>query len=110
MSTPEGSRPLPDPDRNITPRKPRTPGGVVYLLVLGATLVGLILVVADRWRTGFIVMGGAMVLGAAMRMLLSPDAAGMLGLRRKLVDVATMAVLGGGLIVLATVIPDQPPL
>lgn len=104
------SRPFPDPERSITPRKPRTVGGGVYLAVLGATGSGLGLVVLDRWRVGLAVVGGALIVGALGRLVIRKDSAGMLGIRAKPVDVLTLAALGVGLVVLSLVIPDQPPL
>jgi hypothetical protein len=106
----EEQRPFPDPEHSIAPRKPRTVGGAVYLTVLVATLLGVGLVVLDRWRLGLTVVGGAMLCGAVARLVIRQDDAGMLGLRRKVVDVLTLASLGGALVVLAGVIPDQRPL
>ena len=37
----EEGRPAPDPEHSLAPRKPRTLGGVVYLAVLAATVVGV---------------------------------------------------------------------
>ena len=104
------SRPYPDPEHSITPRRPRTVGGGVYLGVLAGTLGGLALIILGSWRTGLTVIGGSMILGALGRLVIRDSAAGMLGVRRKLVDVATMALLGAALCVLAVVIPYQPPL
>jgi hypothetical protein len=106
----DSSRPFPDPEHSITPRKPRTVGGVVYLGVLAGTLTGLALVILGPWRTGLGVIGGSMLVGAVGRLVIRDASAGMLGVRRKSVDVATMAVLGAGLCVLAVIIPNQPPL
>jgi hypothetical protein len=103
-----GQRPFPDPEHSIAPRRPRTPGGVAYLGVLVATLAGVGVVVLGPWRLGLVLAGAALVFGATVRLALRDDAAGMLGVRRKLVDVLTLAALGGGLVVLAVVIPDQP--
>ncbi len=101
-------RPLPQPEHSLAPRKPRTVGGMVYLAVLTTTMVGLALVVLDRWRFGLTLMGVALLLGAAGRLVVPQSQAGMLGIRRKAVDVLTLTVLGGALVVLAAVIPDQP--
>jgi multisubunit Na+/H+ antiporter MnhB subunit len=101
-------RPFPDPEHSLTPRKPRTLGGAVYLLVLIVTGAGLALVLLDEWRSGLSVVGGAMVAGGVGRLVISDQNAGMLGLRRKLVDVATLVLLGAALLVLAAVIPDRP--
>ena len=104
------SRPFPDPEHSIAPRRPRTLGGGVYLGVLVGTVAGLALVILGSWRTGLTVIGGSMILGALGRLVIRDDAAGMLGVRRKMVDVATMTFLGAALCTLAVVIPDQPPL
>ena len=105
---PEEGRPLPDPEHSIAPRKPRTTGGVVYLVVLAATALALGLVMLDRWRTGLLLFGAALLCGAAARVVVPDADAGMLGIRRKAVDVLTLVVLGSGLVVLAVAIPDQP--
>ncbi len=101
-------RPVPSPEHSIAPRKPRTLGGVVYLVVLGVTALGIGVVLLDRWRAGLTVFGAALLCGAVARVLIRDQDAGMLGIRRKSVDVATLLLLGGGLVVLAAVIPDQP--
>jgi len=105
----DGHRPHPDPEHSLAPRRPRTLGGIVYLGVLALAVAGLVVVVLGHFRAGLTVMGGAMLLGAVARLLIPGDRAGMLGIRRKLVDVTTLLLLGGGLLVLAVVIPDAPP-
>ena len=104
------SRPFPDPEHSITPRKPRTVGGAVYLAVLAATGAGLGLVALDRWRLGLGVIGVALMCGAVARLVIPRHSAGMLGMRPRLVDVLILAGLGAGLVVLAAVIPEQPAL
>jgi Protein of unknown function (DUF3017) len=118
VSTPEPSaepglpeeehRPYPDPSHDITPRKPRTAGGVLYLAMLAATATALVLIALDRWRTGLALLGGALLVGALARLVLPQHQAGMMGIRRKLVDVSTLLLLGGGLTVLAFLIPGRP--
>ncbi len=98
--------PVPGPEHAVV-RKPRTVGGVVYLGVLLATLTGLVVVVAGAWRTGLTLMGLAFLAGAVGRLVLSDAAAGMLGIRRKFVDVTSMTVIGAGLVALAAVIPSS---
>ena len=65
-------------------------------------------VVAGEWRTGIRVFGGALLLGALVRLLLSNRDAGMLAVRFKAFDVLMLAGLGAALIFLAGSIPDQP--
>jgi hypothetical protein len=103
----DAHRPFPDPEHSLAPRKPRTLGGAVFLAVLGVVAAGLGMVVLDRWREGLVVVGGALVCGAVARLLIPNSNAGMLGIRRKLVDVLTLTVLGSALLVLAAVIPER---
>jgi hypothetical protein len=81
---------------------------MVYLAVLAVTALGIGVVMLDRWRAGLTLVGGALLCGALARVVVRDDDAGMLGIRRKSVDVATLLLLGSGLVVLAAVIPDQP--
>jgi len=113
MSTADGvpneeGRPFPDPEHSLAPRKPRTLGGAVYLAVLATTVLGVVIVAVDEWRTGLTVIGAASVGGGLARLLLPNDHAGMRGVRRKLIYGLTMLVLGGALMVLAVVFPDGP--
>jgi hypothetical protein len=102
----EDSRPYPQPEHSLAPRKPRTVGGVVYLGVLVATIVGVVVVALGEWRAGLTTIGVAVLVGGVARLLLPDASAGMLGIRRKLIDVLTLLALGGALVVLAAVIPD----
>ena len=100
-------QPEPEPEHSLAPRKPRTLGGVVYLAVLGATLLGVAVVVAGRVQVGLSTAGAGLVAGALARLVLPREQAGMLGVRRKLIDVVTMALLGGGLLVVAALIRER---
>ena len=96
-------------EHSLAPRKPRTLGGVVYLAVLATTLLGVAVVVAGRVQVGLSTTGAALLAGALARLVLPREQAGMLGVRRKLIDVATMALLGAGLLVLAALIRERAP-
>jgi hypothetical protein len=102
----EDSRPYPQPEHSLAPRKPRTVGGVVYLGVLIATLAGVVVVALGEWRSGLTTIGVAVLVGGVGRLVLRNSSAGMLGIRRKLIDVVTLLLLGGALVVLAAIIPD----
>jgi len=93
-------------EQRPTPRKPRTIGGAVYVAVLATTVLGIAVVMSGRPRSGLQLCGAALLCGAAGRLVLPDDQAGMLGIRRKLVDVVTMLVLGSGLVVLAALIRE----
>ncbi len=92
----------------------RTAGGEVpapirqwpLLTVLGSTLLGLLLTLAD-FRVGLLVVGAALLAGAALRCWL--PAVGMLAVRSRFTDVLTYGVLGA-LIVLLTLMAEPDPL
>jgi hypothetical protein len=98
------------PPHSIAPRAPRTIGGAVFLLVLAGTVAGVLVVAFSDWQGGLTLSGGSLVAGAVARLVLPNRQAGMLGVRRKLVDVTTLLVLGGGLVALAALIPPRRPL
>jgi hypothetical protein len=89
-------------------KRPQTHGGVIYLCVLAASVVGLGVVRAGAWRTGLSWIGVALLAAAAARLVLSERGAGMLRVRRKWSDVLMLTVAGVGLIVLTVVVPNQP--
>ncbi len=90
-------------------RIPSTLGGLVYLIVVAASVVGLLVVAFGPWRRGVALIGAALLLGALLRAVLPANNAGMLRVRRnRWVDVLMLAGVGAALIVLASVIPNQP--
>jgi len=90
-------------------KRPQTLGGLVYLCVLGASVVGLGIVLAGAWRTGLSWIGVGLLVAAVARLVLSERRAGMLRVRRKWSDVLMLTVAGVGLIVLTVAVPNQPP-
>lgn len=89
-------------------RYPSTIGGALYVLMLLVVLVGIVVVALASWRVGVRIFGGALVVGAGMRLVLKEHDAGMFAVRTKSVDAALHMVVGGTLIALAGIIPDQP--
>ena len=88
---------------------PSTLGGMVYLIVVALTAVGLLVVAFGPWRRGVELIGLVLIFGALMRALLRDRNAGMLRVRRqRWVDVLMLGGVGTALIVLANVIPNQP--
>lgn len=88
-------------------KRPSTTGGIVYLVVMATLLVGLGTVTAGAWRTGTAIMAASFGLAFVARAVLPDDRAGMLRIRRKFVDLTTMAVCSAGMLVLAAVIPSR---
>jgi Protein of unknown function (DUF3017) len=91
-------------------KRPQTIGGVVYLAVLAASLVGLVIVLVGAWRTGVSWIGVGLLVAGSARLVLTERGAGMLRVRRKWSDVLMLGAAGVALIVLAVVVPDQPRL
>lgn len=88
-------------------KKPSTTGGLVYLIVVAILMVGVVISALGAWRTGVTVMGGSFGLAFLARSVLPDERAGMLRIRRRFVDLATMAICGVGMVVLASVIPNR---
>jgi hypothetical protein len=89
-------------------KKPSTTGGVFYLVVVAMLLSGLVVVAIGPWRAGVVVMGLGFGLAFVMRMILPDDHAGMLRVRRRLVDLATLAMCSGVMLAMAVLIPNRP--
>lgn len=87
-------------------QKPSTPGGIVYLSAVGMLAVGLAIVVAGGWRIGVALMGCSFGIAFVGRIALPEDRAGMLRIRRPLLDLTTMGVCCVAMFVLALVIPE----
>jgi hypothetical protein len=94
----------------VSRRYPSTIGGAFYLLVLVASAIGLVIVTGGDWRFGIKWIGGSLGFAALVRLVLPTRDAGMLAVRRRLVDVLLLALVGAILWFLPTSIPNQPPL
>jgi len=89
-------------------RYPSTIGGMIYLVVLGITAIGLGIVTQGDWRLGVKWIAAALVAAAVARLVVPAQQAGMLAVRRRAVDVVILAALGIALWFLSTSIPNQP--
>ncbi len=87
-------------------KKPSTTGGIIYLVVVSVTLVGLGIVAAGAWRSGTVVMGAGFGLAFVSRAVLPDERAGMLRVRRRFVDLTALALCCVGMLVLAAVIQE----
>jgi cation transport ATPase len=105
----ERSEAEPEPaEDGVRRRRPSTLGGAVYLVVLTGAGVGLSIVSQGRWRLGVKWIAASLVLAAVLRLALPSREAGMLAVRRRLIDVALLTAVGVALWFLSTNIPDQP--
>ena len=95
-----------------TARQPRGPGGrtvinqLPYWIVFAGIAIGLATMHGKMQsvKSGTLVIAGALLAGAIARAVLPEGRAGMLGSRRRLLDVAALAALGVGLLIAGLVV------
>ncbi|MEV8043137.1 DUF3017 domain-containing protein [Streptomyces griseoluteus] len=76
------------------------------LVVLSAVALGLLLVAFDVTRAGLLLIGAALLAGAAMRWTL--PGVGMLAVRSRFTDIVTYGVLGLAIVLLALMAQPHP--
>jgi hypothetical protein len=74
------------------------PGEIALGLVLLGVLVGLALVAQDHWKQGLSLIGVTLLAGAAMRLVLPASRVGLLVVRSRPFDVATLTLLGAAIL------------
>ena len=77
------------------------------ILVLGTAIAGLVVVADNHFKRGKVIFGCALLLGTFLRAVLPEDRAGLLRVRRKWIDVATLGFFAVATVTLAVVVP--PP-
>ncbi|WP_241251787.1 DUF3017 domain-containing protein [Candidatus Protofrankia californiensis] len=77
----------------------------VFAAVLGAAIVALVFVSQNHWRRGLLGLGMALLAGAVLRLVLPTRRVGLLVVRGRVFDVATLAVLGTMIIVVTLAVP-----
>lgn len=102
-----------EPPRDTHPRVwgklSRLVGGLrelPFLLVIAGVGVGLVVVAFHHFKRGSIVIGAAVILGGVLRLALSERRAGLLVVRGRALDAATMIVLGVLIAVAAAIVPS----
>ena len=88
-----------------SPARHRLADQLPYWIVAAGVVAGLAAVRSGGHavRGGTLVIAGALLAGSLTRLVLPEGRAGMLGSRRRLADVAALAVLGVGLLVAALI-------
>ncbi len=89
---------------------PARVGGIFYLVIMAAMIVGLGIVASGAWRNGVRLIAASLFAAAALRVVLPEAQAGMLAVRNRWFDAGLMASLGAAIAFLASSIPNQPPL
>lgn len=75
-------------------------------VVLAVAAAGLVLAAVADWQVGAVVLGLALLLAAGLRLTLPVRQAGWLVVRTRGLDATVLLVLGFGLVLLATSIPE----
>ena len=74
------------------------------LIVLAIAGVGMARVLTQHWREGAVLLGGALIVAAVLRVLLPVDRVGLLAIRSRPVDVLCYAAFGVVMTALAVTI------
>ena len=90
-------------------RYPSTIGGAFYLSILAVAGTALVIATRSDWRVGIQLLGGSLLIAATLRLILAKRDAGMLAVRNRFLDAFMLTGAGAALIVLASSIPQQPP-
>lgn len=86
----------------------RLPLNLPVTVVLVIAGLGFARVLAEHWREGTGLLGGALLVAGVARVLLSQDRAGLLAVRSQAVDVLCYVGFGVLMVVLACTIPRTP--
>ena len=81
---------------------------LTFGLVLAVVLIGLVRIAQYHWREGTVIIGGALLLAAGLRAVLPPERTGLLGIRRRAMDVVTYGVFGLLMLAVALTIVGGP--
>lgn len=67
---------------------------IPFAVVMLVVLVGFERILVSHWRQGSVLIGAALLVAAALRVLLRDDQAGLLAIRNRVVDVFCYSGLG----------------
>ena len=67
---------------------------VAFGVILAVVAVAMVRITQYHWREGTVIIGGALLLAAGLRAVLPPERTGLLGIRRRALDVLTYGVFG----------------
>jgi hypothetical protein len=81
---------------------------LAFGVVLLTAAVGIVRIVLYHWRQGAVLVGGALLLAALLRALLSPRRGGLLVVRGRSVDVLSYTGLGALILFVAFTIQGGP--
>lgn len=77
------------------------------VVLLGVT-AGVVWAGAGHWKRGSVLVGVTFLVATALRAVLPERSVGLLGVRTRWIDVATLLFLGVGITVMALLVPPRP--
>jgi hypothetical protein len=81
---------------------------LAFGVVLAVMVVAMARITQYHWREGTVIIGGALLLAAGLRAVLPPEWTGLLGIRRRAVDVLTYSTFGLLMLAVALTITGGP--
>jgi hypothetical protein len=81
---------------------------LAFGVILAVVAMGMVRLTQYHWREGTVIIGGALLLAAGLRAVLPPERTGLLGIRRRAVDVLTYGVFGLLMLAVALTITGGP--
>jgi hypothetical protein len=81
---------------------------LTFGLILAVVAVGMVRIAQYHWREGTVIIGGALLLAAGLRAVLPPERTGLLGIRRRSLDVLTYGIFGLLMLAVALTITGGP--
>lgn len=87
-----------------TSLRPQLAFGLVWVVVT----VAMVRITQYHWREGTVIIGLALLLAAGLRAVLPPEWTGLLGIRRRAVDVLTYGIFGLLMLAVALTITGGP--
>ena len=81
---------------------------LAFGVILAVVAVAMVRITQYHWREGTVIIGGTLLLAAGLRAVLPPERTGLLGIRRRALDVLTYGVLGLLMLAVALTITGGP--
>ncbi|WP_353081421.1 DUF3017 domain-containing protein [Tessaracoccus lapidicaptus] len=92
----------PDKPADSYPDNPWPLAAALSIVAVGAGFAAF-----GHWRRASLLIGGALLLAAMLRLVLPMTMAGLLVVRRRWIDVAVLALLGAAVLTVTLVVPPS---
>ncbi|GAA2780373.1 DUF3017 domain-containing protein [Saccharopolyspora taberi] len=79
-----------------------------FAVIVLVALIGFLRIAMQHWRQGSVLIGGALLIAAALRVLLTTEQAGLLAIRSRAVDILLYSGFGVMIVLVAMTITRGP--